>query len=714
MKGFQTRGGMGGFEKEQSTLNSLAQSYGIQVAYTDVLGKRRKGSRESILGVLAALGVPVEGISDVAAALRDRKKSLIDRRIEPVAVAWNGKVSGLLFYFHRNEEDLRLELSLRLESGEKRTWNVAAADCRPLRYENFEESGYVARELDIPETLPFGVHTLTIEAAEGSFATSIICAPEKNRLDNDRSKMWGVFIPLYSLHSDTSLGAGDFGDLAKLYRWVDTLGGNIVGTLPFLAAFLDNPCEPSPYSPASRLFWNEFYLELKNMPGLEVCDRARALLESARNAPEDPRSASLVDYRRQMAVRRAVLEELARCFFSRSDGELASFKRYLSENPLLGDYARFRALGEKLQKPWPEWAVAQREGVILSADVNKDAENYHLYVQWMADRQLSELSKVAERSGPGLYLDLPLGIHPHAYDTWRYRDIFPQGVSGGAPPDVLFTGGQNWGFPPMHPEKIREDGYSYVFAFLKKMMRRAGVLRIDHVPGLHRIYWIPDGLDASQGIYVRYNADEMYAILNLEAYRNKCVVVGENLGTVPDYVNDAMSRHNVLKMYVVQYELEGNTENLKPVPANSISCLNTHDMPTFAGFLEGNDIADRVEAGILDREKAPGEEDKRRTVRRALEDFLVGKGLLGSDRSEGAILRAALEFLAGSRGELMLVNLEDLWLEKFPQNLPGTGGERPNWKRRARHSLEEYGAMPEVVEVLNRINDLRNKSRKKR
>ncbi len=692
----------------------MAQQYGVQTSYADVSGQRRKASPDSLLAVLRALGCPVSGLADVGEALRWRTKHLIERRIEPVSVAWDGKAPALNFYVPRDSQDAAAKMRLQFESGEERTWDCDLSACRPIHYENFENSVFVAKELRLPDMLPYGYHTLTIESRGQSFSTRIFSAPLKLSAEPG-GKIWGVFIPLYALCSQQSPGSGNFGDMARLYRWLGGLGGAIVGTLPFLAAFLDNPFEPSPYSPASRLFWNEFYLDLGGLPELKAADRARSLLESMRHELGDLRSTPLVDYRREMEVRRKVLEKLAESFFNSGAQGRVPFYEYCRENPALEDYARFRAAGERIGKPWPDWPDALRNGTIEEADFDPKSRDYHLYVQWALHRQIGELADEAEKWGPGLYLDLPLGIHPHSYDTWRYRGMFPEKVSAGAPPDMIFSRGQNWGFPPLHPEAIREDGYGYVITYISKMMRQAGVLRIDHAPGLHRIFWIPEGRDAADGVYVHYHSDEMYAILSIESHRNRCLVAGENLGTVPRYVNQAMARHNVYKMFVLQYELEGmEPEKLKPVPAGSVASLNTHDMAPFAGFLAGTDIRDRYEAGLLDEQQKSEEQGKRKDLRDRLGEFYSGKGLIPGAITDEAIAGAAVSHLAMSSGNIVLVTLEDLWMEKEPQNLPGTMGERPNWKRRARFCLEDFENRPEVVEILKHVDGLRKSVRKRK
>src|SRR5204862_2527684 len=212
----------------------------------------------------------------------------------------------------------------------------------------------------------------------------------------------------------------------------------------------------------------------------------------------------------------------------------------------------------------------------------------------------------ANARGQLWYLDLPLGLQPARDDIWRYREFFVPGVAGGAPPDPVFTKGQNWGFPRMNPEAMRLNRYAYVIALLRNHFRFARLLRIDHVMGLHRLYWIPNELSGDKGVYVEYSAEEFYAILSLESHRHQAGIVGENLGTVPPGVNRALAEHNIRQMYVVQYEIMGDPEkpNLPPVPAKSVASLNTHDMPPFQAFLEGLDIDDRLDLGLLDEKTA--------------------------------------------------------------------------------------------------------------
>jgi 4-alpha-glucanotransferase len=456
---------------------------------------------------------------------------------------------------------------------------------------------------DRRDMLPHGYHTLDGE-------TLLIHAPRKAYAP--REKTWGIFLPLYAVPRH----GGDLGDLERYMAWVRELGGNVVATLPLLAAFDD---EPSPYSPVSRLFWNERYLDIDALPEFTG---SRDLHELAsRFVPDE------------------------------------GFERFAT---LARDYARFRG-----------------------------DERYHLYVQYRMSQQMERLS---ER---GLYLDFPLGVNAGGYDVARYGHVFAKGAAVGAPPDSFFTRGQNWGFPPFHPEGLRVDRYRYFRAAISHHARHAGMLRLDHVMGLHRLYWIPDGFDAADGVYVRYDDEELYAIVVLESVRNRCAIVGEDLGTVPQYVPKAMERHGLRRMYVVQYEAKPQAPALSDPPAAAVASINTHDMPTFAAFWSGKDIADRVEQGLLDDDGAKEERETRAKIRQAM----------ARQVGEGDPLASVLRFLARSDAEVVLVNLEDLWGETEPQNVPGLP-ER-SWKQRFRLSFEEARGDTRVARLLETVSEAR-------
>ncbi|HSU56148.1 MAG TPA: 4-alpha-glucanotransferase, partial [Candidatus Dormibacteraeota bacterium] len=275
----------------------------------------------------------------------------------------------------------------------------------------------------------------------------------------------------------------------------------------------------------------------------------------------------------------------------------------------------------------------------------------------------------------------------------------------------FFSKGQNWGFPPLHPERIREQHYDYVRQYLQFQMRHAGMLRIDHVMGLHRLYWIPSGSSATEGAYVRYNAEEFYALLSLESHRHQTLLVGENLGTVPPEVNEAMKRHALRGMYVLQFEQRADPKKaLKPPRTQVVASVNTHDTPTFAAHLRGEDIKLVAQLGLFSRTEAARQIKGRFKLVKALSHFLRSrtKKISRLTNREGSLdlLGACLEWLANSQAEFVLVNLEDLWSEIEPQNVPGTSDEVPNWRRKARLTIEEIiRSKPLIFECLRRARN---------
>ncbi len=682
---------------EREDLLTLAQLYGVQSSYHDALGKFVEASPESLLAALRALQAPVDGMADVPAALRERRDELAGQLLEPVIVAWDGHPPAIELRPGAGNGSLAYHLDL--QGGERRgqILDLASLPETPPA----EGGDRPGRRLSLPEPLPFGYHRLSVEHGGRSDDSLVISAPGRC-FAGDGKPLWGVFLPLYALRTARSWGAGDFSDLETLAEWTAGLGGGMVATLPMLAAFLDEPCDPSPYAPASRLFWNELYVDPRRLPEMEDCAPARRLLESPEflRELEALRGSPRVDYPRLMALKRRVLEELAHRFFSRPEARQEELEAFIAGKAELATYAAFRAVGDRRGEPWQAWPERLREGRLAAADYDEEDFRYYLWTQWAADQQIGALAKEARRRGPGLYLDMPLGVHGSAYDVWREPDLFAQGVAAGAPPDALFTKGQNWGFPPLQPERLRERGYDHFIACLHHHLEHAGVLRLDHVMQLHRLFWIPQGMDAAGGVYVTYPAEELYAVLALESHRHQAVIVGENLGTVPPGVNAAMERHEVLGMYVVQYELQPGDQPLREPPARCVASLNTHDMPTFEAYLQARDVGELHSLGFFTEEEVRQERERRREIRRALEGALGAGG-------DPAMLRGCLESLAASPAHMMLVNLEDLWLETEPQNVPGTHTERPNWQRKARFTFEEFSTRADVVEALKRVDELR-------
>jgi 4-alpha-glucanotransferase len=700
-----------GSDREIRELRRLARFRGVQTTYFDILHQRKTPPPETLLAVLRLLGEPLETVRDAPEALRLAESSAWGGICPPVCVAWEDASASVELRVPRRAGNMRARIRVDLENGEARESDCDLSLLPVLATGTGPAGKTVAKRAPLPWRLPPGYHTLRVDLGGETCSTTVVSAPSRAwpALEGN-GRGWGVFLPLYALHSRRSLGSGDLTDLRALMDWVEGMGGDAVGTLPLLSACSPEPFNPSPYSPCSRLAWNEFYLDLTRAPGFGECPTAGERLASAEVRAEAIRlrEAPLVDYRRAMALKRRVLEELAEAFFRKETAQQGDFRRFVAENPAIGDYARFRAAWDRIRSPWPTWPAPLRDGHLGADDFDGAAERYHLYVQWALHLQLRDLSSDSRKL---LYLDLPLGTSYDGYDVWRRRDLFALQASAGAPPDDFFTLGQDWGFPPLHPERIRDDGHAYFRACIANQLRYAGILRIDHVMGLHRFFWIPNGASPGEGTYVRYPAEELYAILCLESHRHRARIVGEDLGTVPPYVRPAMARHGLRRMFVVQYGLTPVAgKALGKIPKASLACVNTHDMPTFAAFLEALDVDDRVSLGLLDEEGASREKNERRELARSLTDFLRKKGRLpgtGGDPDRETLVRACLAHLAASRAEMVIVGLEDLWLERVPQNTPGTSSERPNWVRKSRLSLEEFRDLPGVIRALREIDRFR-------
>jgi 4-alpha-glucanotransferase len=700
---------------QKGKINELARLYNVQTAYYG-LHRRHQAPAESLLAVLKALGAPVAALNDVPSALRERRQSLYRRFLEPVTVAWNGELPTIKVCLPSSIADGAVTGRLDLESGGGRAWNWAADELPEIAGEDIEGTCYVIKDIILPAKLPYGYHRFAVEVKGKSGETMIISAPRKAYLPpDDEERGWGAFLPLYAMATGHGWGSGDYSGLSALTDWVAERGGNVLATLPLLPVFLERHFEPSPYAPVSRLLWNEFYADVTAAPELAACDSARSLVESAdfKSEIQKQRENPMVDYRALMSMKRRVMEELSRQQAG-SPGGLEELMRFSREHPVAEEYARFRAVMERQNAAWTDWPPALRDGALGNKDYDKDIRDYYLYAQWLAHRQVAQLSANARHKGVKLYFDLPVGVHPAGYDAWRHRDVFALNAETGAPPDAVFTSGQNWWSPPLHPERIREQHYRYVIDYLRHHLQYADMLRIDHVMGLHRLFWIPRGFSPGDGLYVRYRAEELYAILALESHRHRSVIVGEDLGNVPSYVRLAMARHGFSRMYILYYELiDDASKAFRRIPRNSAASLNTHDMPPFAAFWGETDIREQEERGLRDAEGIRKERKSRRAMKASLEDGLRRAGALRKVAADTrAVLRACLAYLSESPARTLLINLEDLWGETQEQNIPGAGDRYPSWRRKTRYSFEEFCRRKEVRDILDMVSGLRKKGKK--
>lgn len=694
--------------KEAAALRQLAAAYGVQTVYQDALGRRRYASVEATLQVLQALGAELEGLRDVSTALRAREEALWGQMLEPVTVLPAERRGHVMIRLPRSAARGSATLHLLLEDGRTRGWSLSLAEAPSLDGPTIGRTPYVRKRLSVPERVPLGYHRLVVRVGRRRAVSHVVVAPRRAYLDSaGPQKLWGVFAPLYAMRNARNWGVGDYTDLGELARWTHELGGHVVGTLPLLPTFLGpQHYEPSPYAPVSRLLWNELYVDVENVPEFSESPTLRRRRENAemREALRVAGEADLVDYAAVAAIKRSFLAAMSQSFFA---GEAHgprrdAFNAFLQHRPWVREYAAFRAVMERQGTSWRSWPKRLRDTKPRAEDFDPAVRDYYAYAQWLAHEQL----ETARGGGnAGLYLDLPLGVHPDGFDAWREQEVFANGVAVGAPPDDFFTSGQDWGFAPLHPEIQRVRGYRYMRACLQHHFRVAKHLRVDHVMGLTRLFWVPAGLTPTEGVYVRYPAHEQYAVLALESHRAGAEIVGEDLGTVPREVRDSMGKHQIQRMYVAQFEAQPDARRALRKPESlCLASLNTHDMPPFAAFWKGSDIDDRIDLGLLDAAAAATERARRDRQRRALQAFLGKRSLLGQGKGAQAVVRGVLRFLARSPARMVLVSLEDLWLEERPQNTPGTWRERPNWQRKMARTWAQIRRSKAIRATLGQIN----------
>ena len=657
----------------------LVELWGLEPGFWPADGGAfRTAGREALLAALRALGALDEG-DDLDEAARRRQAELTARILDPVTVVRADVDDSVLLRAPAEWRDVSLQAHLEAEDGSAdREW---AAPLTPETWTSPSPTapGWPARDglpgplarLPLPHPLTPGYWTLRVRGAGRSVTSRVIATPGSAWTPSPPRRGWGAFLPLHALRTERSRGTGDFSDLERLLDWLGGLGAEWLGTLPLFPVFLDQPYDPSPYAPVSRRMWSELFIDPARAPELDRSADACALLSNATFRAEAARVREVgdVDYRSSAALVRRALEPLSSTFFADAPHAEARLAALGPDRATVERYARFRG---------------QRDADADRSDMGT-ATRYHLYAQVLAREQIDQLTR-REGTFTGLYLDLPLGTHPDGFDRAEDPELYAPATSVGAPPDPFFDQGQNWGFPPMDPHRLRERGHRPWADAFAHLARAARAVRIDHVMGLHRLFWIPADVSATDGVYVRYPAHELHAVLAVESHRAGIEVVGEDLGTVPDEVRAALDAGSVRRMYVVPFHLErdwtdpapadGPPPPLEPVPPGAVASLGTHDMAPFAAWW-----SERVRARTGDA--TPPSPEQLEDVRQRL-----------------------LDALAESPARMVLIDLEDLWLEHRPQNVPGTASDA-NWRRKAARSLDEIRASTTLVDSLVRIDRIR-------
>lgn len=699
-----------------SVLHQLAEHVGILPGYHSSSGEWRATSDETRRAILAALGIDASTDAAAHAAMAAIHAASQAELIPPVRVAPHG-------------DPTLARLDVRLPTGV-----VAGAWCLVAEIDGGSSQvtdgrWHVAAPLALPlPQLPLGYHhlRLTLRAGDREWLNeqTLIVVPERCVTPEDLlgdHRAFGLIANLYTLRSRANWGVGDFSDLAELVEWGAGVGADFVGVNP-LHAVVNRGADVSPYSPVSRVFRNPIYLDVMRVPELQQAPELRAHLESPELTAEIGalRDTRAVRYEQVMAVKRLALDALHRVFLERVRGSGSERDRayvaYLAaEDPELTQFATWMAIAEESGHgfDWRTWPAdlrdSRNDAVGRFAEARAKRVDFHRWLQFETDRQLSDAAHRARAAGMriGLYQDLAIGTSPAGADAWAFPDLFVHGLSVGAPPDPYSATGQNWGLPPIDPRALRKSGYRYFVELVRSGFSHAGALRIDHVMGLFRLFWIPDGMSGTNGAYVQYPADDLLGIVALESVRHGAIVVGEDLGTVPDNVPPALEKWGILSSKVLYFEHsdDGAFKPAPSYPARSLATANTHDLPPLAGFWEGRDIEIRQAVGLIPSdEEADRIRLDRDQERQALVHLLERENLIPAGKPPASLAElcgAVYGFLCRTPARLVGLSLDDLAGEIEPVNVPGVGPDKfPSWTRKMRDSIETISMSDDVRTAL--------------
>ncbi|HTU69194.1 MAG TPA: 4-alpha-glucanotransferase [Candidatus Baltobacteraceae bacterium] len=561
------------------------------------------------------------------------------------------------------------------------------------------------------------------EPMEIGYYGDLIVVPERAYVPEalERDLAWGIAVQLYALRSQRNDGIGDFGDLRRLAALANRAGAAAIALNPLHQSNLSNPAAASPYAPLSRRYLSALYIDVH-----AAAEEFGFSLEGFDTGPL--RDEPLVDY---PAVAAYKLDALERGFARLRDAR--PWKAFVDADAALRDVARYEAIMEVLSAldpeiyGWPQWPSelqdARGAAVERFAAQHADRVEFYCFLQWLADRQLARAARAARPMPIGLYRDLAVGVDLASADVWSDPGVYALGLAIGAPPDPLNAAGQNWGLPPMHPRVLRERRYAPFIALLRANMRHAGALRIDHVMGLRRLFCIPRALPQGGGAYVDYDFDAMLGILALESVRNRCMVVGEDLGTVPPGFREQLAPARVFSCRVLLFEREwdGRFRAPEEYPAGAVASTGTHDLPTLAGYWSEADVATRERLGWESGEAAAFDRAEHAATRERLLDALVERDCLSAEKAAAirasganpsvdqltALIVAAYRYLARARSRLVLLQLEDGIGSQAQVNVPGTVGEEPNWRRKLDVPIEALPKHPVFAAVVRALEDER-------
>jgi (1->4)-alpha-D-glucan 1-alpha-D-glucosylmutase len=727
--------------RADTALDELCGVHGVANEYKDIWGKVHRASNETRLAILRALGA-LDDSSDLQAALHAHELETW-YTVVPAAAVFRVEAAPYRMRFRFEERHLGATYlwTFGLADGEAHTGEFRPEQLEVLRRHDIDGRRYVEVAFDWNDRLPCGYHRYALSgpglAADAyvSFIVGPQCCYVPPALEAGK-RVWGAAVQLYSLRSARNWGMGDFTDLSTVVEQWGRRGAGVVGVNPLHALFPHNPAHASPYSPSSRLFLNIVYIDVEAVPdAFEAADVA-ATIDSVefQCAMRAVRSGELIDYPAVAKLKLPLLERLYAHFRTHHlacDTERGrAFRRFQEGGgQRLRSHTLFEALQEHFHRKdatiwgWPVWPQAYQNPdapeVAAFAEANVERIELYQYLQWQAALQLEHAEGRASEfgMGVGVYQDIAISIDRGGAESWANQKVYAVGASVGAPPDEVNLKGQNWGLPPLRPGELAAERYDPYIATLRANMKYAGALRIDHVMGLYRLYWIPQGASADEGAYVHYPFDDLLTILALESVRNQCTVIGEDLGTVPDEVREGLESTRVMSYRVLYFERDeaGNYKRPAGYPVDALVAPSTHDLATLAGFWKGHDLEVRRKLDLFPSEALRKEYVGNRSEERArLIEALKCEGLLRADFKIAPdppmtpeLMLAIHAYLARTPSRLFVVQLEDVLGLRDQANLPGTVEEQPNWRRKLPLALEEIERDERFVRLADMLSRIR-------
>lgn len=677
---------------------------GIQPSYYDIRGNLHRASVESINAVIRAMGAPP-------------CRHPMMRLVQPVSVVSVNNQPGFirinLPLAEGGEAGVAINMEVTDEQGRVETSRINGM--RAGYGETIDGIRYVTTNLPDKTDRPMGYYEVSVECLLPNGVAHcgrmrLIVAPDSCYLP-DNLRTWGVSANLYAMRSKSNWGTGDIGDLRELLRWAGEMGGGFVGINPLHAAHNRLPYDISPYCAVSRLYNNHIYIDMSG-----IAPKKTATTSAAINSLKSSRH---IDYEGASRLKLDALRSSYRKFKARdiknNSPEAAAFKDYVDqEGEHLDAYAAFMALYELHNAGpdfWgPEYKTYSAHGVSAFRKKHKDKIMFYKYVQWIIHGQLSDAKKLCKGMAIGIYGDLAVGSSSRGSDAWTHPWVFAHNIGVGAPPDDFSPLGQNWAFPPMIPTMMRDTGYELFIQTIRKNLRYAGAVRIDHALGLFRLFWIPDGFAPGDGVYVNYPHEDLIRIIALESMRSRTVIIAEDLGTVPQEFKEILQRFGMLSYRLFYFERDWSSGSFiapNAYPETAIAAVNTHDLPTLWGYWSGHDIDVKESIGIYHSTEAHEQDTQdRRRVKQAMLDALrrefgdrIPQSIDSAPEMTRELFVAVHKFLARSNSRLVSVSLDDLMGELDQQNLPGTVDTHHNWLRKSKLTLEELFENPTAIEL---------------